>query len=224
MKEISVAANLSMIYNHCIRATACTLLDSAGVETRHMYFIGHKMKLAYGRIQINWHNIKVRGCQMYFQKVWDTTDQQNPTKYLTKYKLTSAPARSGEYEQSHLPITLAESSSVQRTSSTTTVHQSSHNSNAASGLFQNCTFSGPINIQIIDNKWAQKVCVTSLFYALPAQFWMSPWGQTLKPSLAWPKTSRFFCSYVNIKIVTLFELTCAIYKSFGQVGFRIVVP
>lgn len=44
MKNISKEAKLSQIYtNHCIRATCITLLDSAGVEARHIMSIsGHK--------------------------------------------------------------------------------------------------------------------------------------------------------------------------------------
>ena len=86
------------------------------------------------------------------------------------YKLQVNGSGSGEYEQSNLPTALADSSYVYVLVHATTVHQSSHTSNAASVLFQNCTFSGLNNIQIIDNKWAQIVCVASLFYELRARF------------------------------------------------------
>ena len=44
MKKISAESNLSKIYsNHSIRATAITVLDSAGLEARHIMSVsGHK--------------------------------------------------------------------------------------------------------------------------------------------------------------------------------------
>ena len=45
MKNLSAKLNLTQPYtNHCVRATALTLLDSDGFEARHMAVSGHKNK------------------------------------------------------------------------------------------------------------------------------------------------------------------------------------
>ena len=155
MRDISKAANLSTTYtNHCVRATACTVLDSAGVETRHiMYFTAHKNEASV-RSYTNKltsdqsHGMsgilsKSLGYQTEHSEVVSVEIDRNFDVATDTVGSDAAPSPS-QAQNTIVPL----ASRPTPADSSIAAISNTHNQSAAS-LFNSCTFSGPVNVNII---------------------------------------------------------------------------
>ncbi|XP_070546513.1 uncharacterized protein [Ptychodera flava] len=147
MKTLSTEAKLSKIYtNHCIRATACKLLDDAGFDTRHiMYISGHVNEASVK----SYSNQPSTGQQRQLSSTLSGSVYGNDSVAIQGLGPRSATANNHDDRtlsvdlSSQLPV--SDQSLVNRRQISSSVSTSSRQS--LSSMFVNCTFQAPVYVE-----------------------------------------------------------------------------
>ncbi|XP_071847561.1 uncharacterized protein [Apostichopus japonicus] len=155
MKDISKAANLSKLYtNHCIRATVITELSNSGFDSRTISTSsGHRCKASIRSYCTDSSTAQKRSMSATLSRCFNEepkrkasnvdTNRRNLVAKPNNNVCTTTTTSSNDMTDQGLGLAI-----FQTRNNTAVTTSTNLSNNGARNLFQNCSFSGPVNIYL----------------------------------------------------------------------------